>query len=58
MLKHLAATLVYASTLVLLIGVFHYDSPVGSNFEKAQNAGKYSCPKGQRFQSGRGCVPW
>ena len=56
MLKHLGATLVYAFTLVLLIGVFHYDPPVGSNVEKAQ-AGKYKCPKGKRFQGGQ-CVPW
>jgi hypothetical protein len=58
MLKQLAATLACVSMLVLLVGVFHYESPIGSNTEKAQAAGKYSCPKGQRFQSGRGCVPW
>jgi len=56
MLKQFAATVACASMLVLLVGVFHYEPPVGSNIEKAQQP-RYKCPKGQRFQGGQ-CVKW
>lgn len=49
MLKHLAATLIYASTLALLVGVFHYEQPAGSNVEKVQHK---HCPKGQNWSGG------
>ena len=56
MLRRLTTTLVFASTLALLIGVIHYNPPVGSNVEKAQTQSGQNrkCPPGQHWQGG-GC---
>ena len=50
-LRRLAAALVSASTLALLIGVIHYEPPVGSNVEKVQQ--KHNCPPGTRWNGRR-----
>lgn len=56
MLRHFNATLVYASTLALLVGVFQYQLSVGSNIEKVQTQSgqNHKCPPGQHWQGG-GC---
>jgi hypothetical protein len=51
MLKQLAAAVACASMLALLIGVIHYESPVGSNIEKVQQHSK-GCPPGQHWSGG------
>jgi hypothetical protein len=50
MLKQVAATLIYASTLTLLVGVFQYEPPVGSNIVKVQR--DHHCPPGKQWASG------
>jgi hypothetical protein len=55
MLKQLAAALISASTLALLIGVIHYEPPVGSIIEKVQqDYGKHRCPPGKRWNGNQG----
>ena len=49
-MQKLATILVSAFTLALLIGVIHYEPPVGSNIEKAQT-GK-GCPPGKHWSGG------
>jgi hypothetical protein len=51
MLK-LVTTLVSTFTLTLLIGVIHYEPPVGSNIEKVQQ-NKGHCPPGQHWSGGQ-----
>jgi hypothetical protein len=53
MFKHIAATLVFVSTLALLVGIFHYEPPIGSNIEKVQH-NKSHCEKG-KTQCGNHC---
>jgi hypothetical protein len=57
MLKYVAATLAYASALALLIVVFHYEPPVGSNVQQIQRPQDWSnqkCPPGKRWNGNAG----
>jgi hypothetical protein len=53
MFKHVDATLVFVSTLALLVGILHYEPPAGSNIEKVQH-NKGHCEKG-KTQCGNHC---
>jgi hypothetical protein len=53
MLRRLAAALVSASTLALLIGVIHYEPPVGSNIERVQK-NEHPCPPGSSWRRNAG----
>jgi hypothetical protein len=55
-MQKLATTLMCASALALLIGVIHYEPPVGSNIEQVQHdQGKNKqCPPGKTWNGSRG----
>jgi hypothetical protein len=56
MLKRIAAIFVCASTLALLVGIFQYEPPVGSNIEKVQRdqGQNQKCPPGKTWNGSRG----